>query len=368
MIISRISALVFVMTLSFSSVSAEVYKFLNYELGEQYQAVAPRVDVTDPYNCDEWDDPSDYLTPGWKLDLLNEINQIPLLPDLKNKKIVSIFQNIFSKDCKLQSRQVLNFCRSNGVLIHQGFLVPLTKNGMEYFEIFEEDSPVFMGVGRDYELLDSNYAGPYFSHFTSYSDKHNALKNTRLLFDRHQDPETKIPSYLVHHNFYKMPRDAVYKNQFQLCPDGEDRISDLKFKFHSLDKVFFTASFLIGAYEGIRKSHNICTAFFPEQEELFDRFYIKYRKLNEKNFQSIRSKVERILVFNDDPELETIYDKKLSVMMNVSTLDLNMNSDEERAYSLKQCLRWFDRDPTVIGSNRSKNRYDLDYIKSIKLP
>ena len=45
-----------------------------------------------------------------------------------------------------------------------------------------------------------------------------------------------------------------------------------------------------------------------------------------------------------------------------------MNSDDERAYSLKQCLRWFDRDPTVIGSNRSKNRYDLDYIKSIKLP
>lgn len=354
------------MTLATQVGNADIYKAFDYNLGEQYKSVVSRVNLTDPYKCDKYGDLPDHLRPGYMVPLIQAFTNSDYLRNSSEEKIVSIFRQVFTEECQLQFSQVMNFCASTGELVYQGISLPLWDYQARSVSVLDSDSKVFLGFSEEEEALDRDHG--QIAWISAYSNKHHALRHSHLYRSFYKDPKTNEYLALVTHRFYKTNRESAYRSGVKLCANAEDRLSNFKPRYTSLDKVFFTSSFLIAKFERQRKIHNTCVALFPKNKAIYDKFYDQFLTLNEANFNSVRAKVEQIIVTSEVPELEALYQKRLSNELKYSTrLYLSKKTEKNASRSLKDCDFWLGGAPSLIGENLSKYWYDIDYVKSISI-
>lgn len=358
----KILALVSSFALSATPLVADIYSAFNYKLGEQYKSVLSRIDLSNPYNCKN---PvfSETMRFGNKGMLFQWFNQSAFLQDRSKEKIVLIYRQVFTETCDLWFSQILNFCVSNGEMVYQGIALPLYEHNQKYVSVLDPDSKVFVGFANDEEAINTTYGS--ISRFTAYSMKHNALRESHIFRGMYKDPKIKESIPLITHRLYKTSRKNAYEAGVQLCPAGADQVSKYKPMYNSLDKVFYTGALIISHYERMRKIHNACVTLFPKRKERYNLFYDKFVALNEDDFKSVRAKVQQILVTSADPQLDGAYEEKLSEEVRWSKFYLNPNTDEWATDNLKKCDKWLSGEPFLVGSNRSKYWYDIDYVKNI---
>ena len=343
----------------------DVTDYFSFVLGDTYEEVITRIDITDPYDCKTKKNFPHKVYPRRSF-LYDKEYPGKIHKSVKNSLMLELISIITNKSCDIERVESLGFCPSTGDLINYRVKIPISKSRyLKSNPVHDKNSEEFIGPIEGDKVLENINKGELVSYET-FNEKTKILKSSFLWINN-----DKIT---VNHTFFKKPKINELYLSYSLCPEGNDIISNFRPKYQSIDKVISTSSWIISRYEQSRKFYNKCSVISPENKKIYENYWRKFKKLNEDNFNKIKNKSEQIIISLDQKNITKRYNDEIKSMSKMMTgvLDmLSMSNETEKKHSLYHCNEFFKMKPYNLKDSLEKqfslNRVDVDFLLNMKI-
>jgi hypothetical protein len=341
----------------------DIQDYFWFKIGDQYKEVITLIDVTDPYNCSKKKKIPGKVTSRYSSLYNGDYGVSKIYKGVINSKVLNLISYTTDKQCKIERIETLSFCQSNGNLIHYKVDIPISKSWfLQNNPIFDETSEEFIGPNKGDIIIDSEFKGRLVSYET-VNPKTNLYKLSWFSISG------KNNNLRVSHSFYQKPKDDK-SSIIELCPEKDDKISNFKPKYNSVNKVISTSVLFNSRYELSRKFVNKCLVLFPENKENYESYWKTFKKLNEDNFNKIKNKSEQIIMSLDQNKITKEYNDRKKSLLTIFVDELSIKNERVKKFSLDECNRFLKKPYDLkdsLENQYSLNRVDVDFVLNMKI-
>ena len=318
-----------------SPLLAEPSDYFSYKLGDDYNDVLARIDRTDFNNCAKDFGVANYPFMKGNAKIWTSNRPSKLHERIKNESVYRIIKIGASDDCKLERVEQMDFCPTNGKLIH--YSVNVMKNDYSTeFALSSDGEEFFVGYGQDDELLGVDFSSGSFVTFDIENRDLGFFRSSTLFTGR-----DSLSDVAVYHVIFPSIKKTSYGSYVDLCPDGEP-IEILPLKYNSLDRMISSSSEMLYWFQSNKAYYLYCISSFAKESETFLANWNTYRANNEVLVSDVVEKVEKILADYGNWELYDQY------VFNVRYL---RNKNYSSYLSAEGCRNVSERETDLIRFN-----------------
>jgi len=328
-----------------SPLLAEPSDYFSYKLGDDYNDVLARIDRTDFNNCAKDFGVANYPFRKGNAKIWTDSRPTKLHERVKNETVYRIMKIGASDDCKLERVEQMDFCPTNGKLIHYSVNVMKNDYSIE-FALSSEGEEFFVGYGQDDELLGVDFSSGSYVTFD--------IENKDLGFFRSSTLFTGRDSFndvAVYHAIFPNTKKTSYELYVDLCPDGEP-IEILPLKYNSLDRMISSSAEMLYSFQRNKAYYSYCISTFTEESETFLANWNTYKANNEVLVSDVVEKVKRVLAGYGN---SVLYDQYL---FNIRYL---RNRNYSSSLSAEGCRNVSERETDLIRFNEDAT-FILEFV------